>query len=81
MLSRSTDIGTHNYTNPAFIVPEHYPFYKHGLSILAKNEIEDPELDKDPYPCIIWYIWKAKNDKLFKGIDRDPLESFRHAES
>ena len=43
-----------------------------------KNDIEDPELDKYPYPWIIWYIWKAKNDKLFKGIDKDPLETVRH---
>ena len=30
---------------------------------------------------IIWYIWKAMNDKLFRGIERDPLETVRHAES
>nr|VDD59851.1 unnamed protein product [Brassica oleracea] len=34
-----------------------------------------------PYPWIIWYIWKARNDKLFRGIDRDPLELVRYAES
>lgn len=45
-----------------------------------KNDIEDPELDKDPYPWIMWYIWKARNDKLFRRIDRDPLETVRHAE-
>ncbi|XP_056848968.1 uncharacterized protein LOC130499083 [Raphanus sativus] len=27
------------------------------------------------------YGWKARNDKLFKGIDRDPGELVRHAES
>ena len=46
-----------------------------------KNDIEDPELDKYRYPWIIWYIWKAKNDKLFIGIDSDPLEMIRHAKS
>ena len=46
-----------------------------------KNDIVEPELDRDPYPWIIWFIWKAKNDKLFKGIDRDRLETVRHAES
>ena len=35
----------------------------------------------DPYPWIIWYIWKARNDKLFRGIDIDPLELVRYAES
>ena len=46
-----------------------------------KNSIIEPELDRDPYPWIIWYIWNARNDKLFRGIDRDPLEIVRHAES
>ena len=41
----------------------------------------EPENDRDPYPWIIWYIWKARNDKLFRGIDRDPLELVRYAES
>ncbi|XP_013669238.1 uncharacterized protein LOC106373639 [Brassica napus] len=46
-----------------------------------KNNILGPELDRDPYPWLIWFIWKARNDKLFRGIDRDPLEIVRHAES
>ena len=41
----------------------------------------EPEEDRDPYPWIIWYIWKDMNDKLFRGIDRDPLELVRYAES
>ena len=43
-----------------------------------KNTIRRPEYDRDPYPQIIWYIWKARNDKLFKGIDRAPLELVRY---
>ena len=46
-----------------------------------KNSITEPEDDKDLYPWIIWYIWKAKNDKLFRGIDRDLLDLVRYAES
>nr|VDD54831.1 unnamed protein product [Brassica oleracea] len=46
-----------------------------------KKGIIEPVQDRDPYPWIIWYIWKARNDKLFRGIDRDPLELVRYAES
>ena len=46
-----------------------------------KNNIVEPELDIDLYPWIIWYIWKARNDKLFRGINRDPLELVRYVES
>ena len=48
---------------------------------LRKNDIEDLELDKDTYPWIMWFIWKSRNDKLFRGIDMDPLEIVLHAES
>lgn len=50
-------------------------------SFEEKNDIVKVELDRDSYPWIIWYIWKARNDKLFRGIDRDPLELVRYAES
>lgn len=46
-----------------------------------KNSIIEAEQDRDPFPWIIWYIWKARNDKLFRGIDRDPMELVRYAES
>ena len=46
-----------------------------------KNNIIKPKQDMNPYPWIIWYIQKARNDKLFRGIDRDLLELVRYAES
>ena len=46
-----------------------------------KNDTDVPELDGDPYPWIILYIWKARNDKLFREIDRDTMELVRYAES
>ncbi|XP_048623608.1 uncharacterized protein LOC125592465 [Brassica napus] len=54
---------------------------QHDYLFWRKNNIDAPELDRDPYPRIIWYIWKARNDKLFRGIDRDPMELVRYAES
>ena len=55
--------------------------YQASTQIWRKNSIIEPEHDKDPYPWIIWYIWNARNDKLFRGIARDPLELVRYAES
>ena len=46
-----------------------------------KNSIMEPQDNKDLYPWIIWYIWKAKNNKLFRGINRDPLEVVIYAKS
>ena len=46
-----------------------------------KKNIIALDQDRDPYPWIIWYIWKARNEKLFRGINRDPLELVRYAES
>uniref|UniRef100_A0A0D3CDU4 RNase H type-1 domain-containing protein n=1 Tax=Brassica oleracea var. oleracea TaxID=109376 RepID=A0A0D3CDU4_BRAOL len=46
-----------------------------------KNNIIEPQQDRNPYPWIIWYIWKARIEKLFRGTDRDPLDLVRHAES
>lgn len=37
------------------------------LRIPNQTEFED-------VPWIIWYLWKAKNDKVFNNLDRSPLE-------
>lgn len=63
-------------------VPSWYQVFKltWTISFWNKNNIEDQDLDKNPYPWIIWYFWKAQNDKIFRGIDRASLEPIRYAE-
>lgn len=56
-------------------------YYNLEYFFWRQNDIKDPELDKDPYPWIIWYLWIARNDKIFRGITRDPLELIKHAQS
>lgn len=32
------------------------------------------------FPWIIWCIWKAKNDKIFKNVDKDPRRVLQTAD-
>ena len=32
----------------------------------------------DTFPWICWYIWKARNDKLFNGKDVSPIDTLQH---
>ncbi|KAG7552416.1 Longin-like domain superfamily [Arabidopsis thaliana x Arabidopsis arenosa] len=38
------------------------------------------EFDSSAFPWIIWYIWKARNEKIFENKDTDPAEVLRLAE-
>ena len=77
----STKHGTCSNPNSTSDVPQCKPLYEHRLPFWRKNDIEDPEPDKDPYPWIMWYIWKVSNNKLFREIDMDQLETLWYAES
>lgn len=46
---------------------------------LSKSSIKDQKMERDPYPWIIWYFRKARNYKLFRGIDRNPMDLIRYA--
>ncbi|XP_048613351.1 uncharacterized protein LOC125587199 [Brassica napus] len=64
-----------------FECPPAIQTWAHASTPMPPTIFPSGKLDRDPYPWIIWFIWKSRNNKLFKGIDRDPLEIVRHAES
>ena len=70
----STPSSSQTFHVPSIYANMDYFFWR-------KNSIMKPEDDRDPYLWIIWYIWKNRNDKLFRGIDRDSLELIRYTES
>ena len=70
----STPTSPYIFPVPSVYTNMDYLFWRKNIIIVS-------ERDMDPYFWIIWYIWKARNDKLFRRIARDPLELIRHAES
>lgn len=63
-------LQTWAHAAPPTMFPSTSQFTNMDYLFWRKNDIEDPELDKDPYPWIMWYIWKVGNDKLFRGRQR-----------
>ncbi|XP_056847363.1 uncharacterized protein LOC130498045 [Raphanus sativus] len=73
-LLSSTPMNADVFPAPSIYTNMDYLFWQ-------KNGILEPEQDRDPYPWLIWYICKVRNDKFFREIDRDPLELVRYTES
>lgn len=75
MLFTNMDHGIDSFS------PNIFPWSNIYTNILfvRKNSIDAPELDIEHYSWIIWYVWKAKNDKLYRRIDKDPLKVIIYA--
>ena len=70
----STPISQDIFSSPSIYANMDYLLWR-------KNNIVEPELDMNHYLWIIWYIWKARNESFFRGLNRDHLELVRYAES
>ncbi|XP_024014264.1 uncharacterized protein LOC112088211 [Eutrema salsugineum] len=42
-----------------------------------EQDMTDPQ--KDVYPWILWFIWKARNEKIFNGKESSPEDTLIHA--
>ena len=40
----------------------------------------NPRLDDHQFAWILWYIWKARNNKAFSNLDIDPRDTLKIAE-
>ena len=40
-----------------------------------------PQMEEHQFAWILWYIWKARNNKVFSNLDIDPLDTFKLAET
>lgn len=40
-----------------------------------------PDMEDHQFIWILWYIWKAKNNKVFSNLDIDPIETLKLAET
>lgn len=40
-----------------------------------------PNTDDDHYAWLLWYIWKARNNKVYRNIDVDPRDTLNLAET
>ncbi|KAL1213400.1 hypothetical protein V5N11_002562 [Cardamine amara subsp. amara] len=38
-------------------------------------------IEDDSFPWILWYILKARNDKVFKNVDKNPQETLQLGEA
>ncbi|KAG2324492.1 hypothetical protein Bca52824_007220 [Brassica carinata] len=47
--------------------------------LLRAKKRGTPENVLARFPCIVWYIWKARNDKIFNGNDILPPDTVEHA--
>ena len=40
-----------------------------------------PQMEDHQFAWILWYIWKARNNKVFSNLDMDPVDTLKLAET
>ncbi|XP_013601383.1 PREDICTED: uncharacterized protein LOC106308810 [Brassica oleracea var. oleracea] len=40
-----------------------------------------PQMEDHQFVWILWYIWKARNNKVFSNLDMDPMDTLKLAET
>ena len=40
-----------------------------------------PQMEDHQFAWILWYIWKARNNKVFSNLDMDPMDTLKLAET
>ncbi|XP_023645887.1 uncharacterized protein LOC111832631 [Capsella rubella] len=54
--------------------PTHFPTTSIYANMDYLQVLSNSDARFDFYPWLLWYIWKARNGKMFENIDKCPLE-------
>lgn len=65
-------MGALGHPHPEFGFREGSVFSNLDYLLNSKSLVQGDREEKRAWPWIIWFIWKSRNDLLFKGMRWDP---------
>lgn len=77
MPPNAPDIGIITNSNGQRYLLNMVLIYEHGSFILENS----PGFYTSLFSWIIWYLWKARNGKIYENTDSNPMEVLRLAEN